>query len=105
MTFPVTEKSGHGTEDKPFSYKDSKSKKKNCSDMFPDIKGINEHSHGSKKYQTENIAQGQNVAQGLIGITRLTEHHPGHKGPEGEGQTERMGGGNRSQVRWRCMKA
>ncbi len=60
--------------------------------MGEEKRGIEQHAHRGEKQQAEDVAQRNDVAQGLVAVFGFAEDHAGDKGAEGKGQPEQIGG-------------
>ena len=53
---------------------------------------VEEHADRGEEQQPEEVAQGQDVAESLMAVVRLAQHHARHKGAQRERQAEEMRG-------------
>ena len=53
---------------------------------------IKQHADRSEEEQPEDVAQGDDVAQGLVAVFRFAQNQAGHEGAEGKREAEQVSG-------------
>jgi hypothetical protein len=86
----VAEQFHQPCEDQAFADDYEQDQQYDLPDMGNEERGVEEHAHRHEEQQAKDIAQGNDVAEGLVAVFRLTEDHAGDKGPEGKGKPEKV---------------
>jgi len=88
----VPEGPGQRSEDEALDQADHHYNAHDQQQVFLQIARIQQHAHRGEKQQSENIAQGDDVAQGLVVVFRFAEYDARHKGSKGEREADLVGG-------------
>ena len=88
----IVEQAGDGGKNSDLAHGHQKNQQGHHPKMIHQKTGIQQHTHRGEEKQAKHVAQWNDIAERLVTIVRLSEHHASDKGAKGKGQPNQIGG-------------